>query len=127
MPLRVGIDLVVVEEISESLATHGAHYLDRVFTPGEQRDCTTPAGLDPARLAARFAVKEATMKVLRIGDHALAWTDIEVRRDPEGWVDVALAGRAAALAGEVGISDLAASLTHERGHAAAVVVAEIRS
>jgi holo-[acyl-carrier protein] synthase len=125
--LRVGIDLVVVDEIREALATHGDHYLHRVFTSGEQRDCTTPAGLDPARLAARFAVKEATMKVLRIGDHPMPWTDIEVRRAPEGWVDLELAGRAAALAAEVGISDLAASLTHERGHAAAVVVAEIHA
>ncbi len=36
--------------------------------------------MDPQRLAARFAAKEAAFKVLRVGDEAVAWTDVEVVR-----------------------------------------------
>jgi holo-[acyl-carrier protein] synthase len=126
LSLRVGLDLVSVETVRDSLDTHGRHYLDRVYSEREVADCRGPAGIDPERLAARFAAKEAAFKVLRVGDEAIAWTDVEVLRDPAGWVGLSLSGRAATLAEAAGISELALSLTHERGCAAAVVVAEIR-
>jgi holo-[acyl-carrier protein] synthase len=65
------------------------------------------------------------MKVLRARDQAVTWREIEVRRDPSGWVGLELTGRAAELATQAGITDLSLSLTHERGLASAVVVAEI--
>jgi holo-[acyl-carrier protein] synthase len=48
-----------------------------------------------------------------------------VRREPTGRVHLDLSGRAAELAEQAGITDLAVSLTHEGGFAAAVVIAEI--
>ncbi len=125
MSLRVGLDLVSVSTIADSVGTHGTHYLDRVYTPAEVADCRRGGGLDPQRLAARFAAKEATFKVLRVGDAAVAWTDVEVVRDASGWVSLSLSGSAATLAEAAGISELALSLSHEQGCAAAVVVAEI--
>jgi holo-[acyl-carrier protein] synthase len=124
MSLRVGLDLVSVETIADSLRTHGARYLDRVYSPTEVADCRTGGEIDPQRLAARFAAKEATFKVLRVGDEAVAWTDVEVVRDQSGWVSLLLSGRAGTLAEAAGISELALSLSHEQGCAAAVVVAE---
>jgi holo-[acyl-carrier protein] synthase len=126
MPVRIGIDLVSVDSVRDSISTHGGHYLQRVYNAHEVSDCSTPTAVDPERLAARFAAKEATFKVLRAGDQAVTWRDIEVRRDPSGWVELRLSGQAAALAAEAGISDFALSLSHERGIAAAVVVAEIQ-
>lgn len=123
MSLRVGADLVLVETISNSMSTHGARYLERVYTERELEDCATSDGVDPERLAARFAAKEAAMKVLRPGDRAIPWNSIEVRRDPGGWVELELAGAAAELAAETGVTELSVSLTHEGGFAAAVVVA----
>ena len=83
VPIRVGIDLVAVSGVQAALeAAHGEHYLERVYTVGELEDCRTPAGVDPERLAARFAAKEATLKVLPIGDEGFALTAIEVRRRP---------------------------------------------
>jgi holo-[acyl-carrier protein] synthase len=76
-------------------------------------------------LAARFAAKEATIKVLRPGNDAIPWTDIEVTRQASGWVELRLTGAAATLATDAGITDLALSLTHEHGTACAVVIAEI--
>lgn len=125
VPLRVGIDLVSADAVRESISAHGARYLERVYSEREVADCSTAGAVDPERLAARFAAKEATFKVLRVGDAAVPWRDVEVRRDPSGWVEVLLSGQAAALATAAGISDLALSLSHEQGLAAAVVVAEI--
>jgi holo-[acyl-carrier protein] synthase len=127
MGLRVGIDLVAVADIEASLRAHGERYLRRVFTSREVEDSRTGEQISAERLAARFAAKEAAMKTLRIGDDALSWHDIEVRREEGGWVELALHGRAAELAAAAGVIELAVSLTHEGGYASAVVVAEIRS
>jgi holo-[acyl-carrier protein] synthase len=127
MPIRVGIDLTSVTGVQDSISTHAERYLQRVYTDGELAECQTPAGLDVERLAARFAVKEAAMKVLRPSEHdAVPWTEIEVRHaDASDAVEVEFRGRAAELATQSGVGELSASLTHEAEYAAAVVVAEM--
>ena len=75
------------------------------------------------RPGGRFVAKEATIKVLRPTGHQPDWRCIEIRRDPAGFCDVHLSGGAARMARAQGISNLAVSLTHEAGMAAAVVVA----
>lgn len=127
MPIRVGIDLVATSSVQEALQAHGDRYLARVYTAREVGDCRTAAGVDAECLAARFAAKEATLKVLPASEAGLALTSIEVCRAPSGPVHVELSGRAAELAEEAGITDLALSVTHEGGFAAAVVVAELRT
>lgn len=124
MPLRVGIDLVDTGAVRDSISVHGSRYLERVYSADEVSDCTTATAVDPERLAARFAAKEAAFKVLRAGDEAVSWREVEVRRDPSGWVELLLRGQAARLAEQAGIGEMALSLSHEQGFAAAVVVAE---
>jgi phosphopantetheinyl transferase (holo-ACP synthase) len=51
---------------------------------------------------------------------------MEVLRHPGGWCSMSLSGHAADLAARAGIGELAVSLTHEDGIAAAVVVALCR-
>ncbi len=125
MASRVGIDLIAVESVEESIRTHEDRYLNRVYTRRELSDCRTGTGIDAEKLAARFAAKEATMKVLRPGAVGVPWSSIGVRRDPGCAPELELTGSAATLAGDVGINDLALSLTHDGGYAAAVVIAEI--
>jgi holo-[acyl-carrier protein] synthase len=125
MPIRVGIDLVSTDAVRASITTHGDRYLARVYSDGEVSDCARRGRIDADQLAARFAAKEATFKVLRVGDEPMAWTDVEVRREPAGWTQLALHGNAATLAERAGIVDFALSLSHEAGYAAAVVVAEV--
>lgn len=115
----MGTDLTSVPEVREAIATHGDRYLQRIYTPEELAD----AEGDPRRLAARFAAKEAVLKVLRPDDDSLPWNEIRVRRHPSGWTDLVLSGRVAARATEVGVLEWAVSLTHEGELAAAVVVA----
>jgi holo-[acyl-carrier protein] synthase len=121
--LRVGTDLVPVDHVAQSVARFGDRYLGRVYTAHELSCCRGTPSVVAAGLAARFAAKEATIKVLRPVDHQPDWRSIEIRRDPSGWCAVHLTDGAARMAEEQGISNWAVSLTHESGMAAAVVVA----
>ncbi len=121
--LRVGTDLTSVPEVRDAIAAHGDRYLRRIFAPEELED----AAGDPRRLAARFAAKEAVLKVLRPGDDPLPWKEIRVRRHPSGWTDLVLSGHAAERARAVGVEEWAVSLTHEGDLASAVVVATTRT
>jgi holo-[acyl-carrier protein] synthase len=125
--MRVGIDLVSVEAVQESISAHGERYLQRVHTEGELDACRNGSGFVLERLAGRFAAKEAAMKVLRpSAEQALPWGSIEVISQADGWVALQLSGAAAELAEEAGIEDLQLSITHEGQHACAVVVADLR-
>jgi holo-[acyl-carrier protein] synthase len=124
--IRVGSDLVSVQQVTESVARFGDRYLQRVYTEHEISSATGAPSVRAARLAARFAAKEATIKVLRPAGHQPDWRSMEVQRHAGGWCAMALSGHAATLAEQAGITDLAVSLTHEGDMAAAVVVALCR-
>lgn len=121
--MAVGVDLVHVGEVRDSLTRFGDRYLERLFSPRELADCR--ASTDPApRLAARFAAKEATIKALRVEGCQPVWTSMEVRRNAGGWCDeMALSGRAQRLATERRIGQILVTLSHEIDLAIAVVVA----
>lgn len=123
MEFRVGLDLVSVADVRRSIAEHGDSYLNRLFTAREIADCDGPPELSAARLAARYAAKEATIKVLQpaVGE-ATPWAQIEVVRAANGETSLTLSGRCATLAEEAGLDVFAVSLTHEGEYAAATVV-----
>ena len=72
----VGLDLVEIDEIRDSIQSFGERYLGRVFTPAELNEC----GTSPARLAERFAAKEAILKALQV-DGAVPMASIDTRAD----------------------------------------------
>lgn len=120
---RVGVDLTAIRDVEDSLTRQGERYLRRLFTDHEVASCEGAPGLLAESLAARFAAKEAVLKVLRpTGSHP-EWRDIEVYRHPNGACDIVLYGSAAALAENQGIDQISVSLSHEGGMAVAVVVA----
>ncbi len=125
--VRAGVDVVAVQDVAASITRFQDRYLGRVFTPRELDDCGGPAPLMAQRLAARFAAKEAAIKVLRPVEARPPWHTIEVRSLPGGWCELRLSGEAGRLAAEAGIDELDVSLTHEAETAAAVVVALVRS
>jgi holo-[acyl-carrier protein] synthase len=127
VPIRVGFDLVSVAAVEAELrAPTRDRYLARVYTEREVAECTTDRGISAERLAARFAAKEATIKVLPSSNVGFSLREIEAQRAPSGAVEMALTGTAAELARNAGIVELSVSLTHEAGMAGAVVVAEYR-
>ncbi len=125
--LRVGIDLVAVDEVAESVARFGDRYVHRIFTDHEISCCIyaddeTGTSYVMESLAARFAAKEAVLKVLRPVEVQPPWRSIELHRMAGGWSEIHLSGQASELASRAGIGELSVSLSHEANLAAAVVV-----
>ena len=121
--VRVGIDLTEIAEVEAAIARFGDRYERRLFTETERAEATGTPAVRAASLAARFAAKEATIKILHRDGVAPPWRSIEVRRGPHGQPDLHLAGDAARLAAQAGLSEWSVSLTHDGGMAAAVVAA----
>jgi holo-[acyl-carrier protein] synthase len=119
----VGIDLVMVSRIEASLARFGQRFLRRIFTDTEIAYATASPELAAARLAARFAVKEAAIKALDLADRGIGWRDIEVQREASGRCRLILHGAARAAADDAGVSELSMSISHEGDYSAAVVLA----
>ena len=124
--VRIGADLMRVESVAESLRHFGARYLRRIYTEAEISYCTHSAPEMLRRLSARFAAKEATLKVLRPRQHWLDWRSIEVIKTPGGWCELQLHGAADQLCEQAGILSLSVSLSHEADYALAVVAATVR-
>jgi holo-[acyl-carrier protein] synthase len=117
---RIGTDLFTVSDLDDSVETFGDRYLDRLFTPIE---LSQSAG-SSERLAARFAGKEAVVKLLRLpSSEALPYRDIEIASAPTGAPLVRLRGRAREAAAHQGLGRIAISLSHDSGRAFATAVA----
>lgn len=125
LSIRVGTDLCAVDQVAESMDRFGRRYLERIYTDNELAYCSQSPTQQAERLAARFAAKEATFKVLRSTGHRPEWRSIEVVRHPQGWCEIDLTGSAARLADEAGIFALAVSMSHEGDVASAVVIASV--
>jgi holo-[acyl-carrier protein] synthase len=72
-------------------------------------------------LAARFAAKEAAIKALRLANEGVSWLDIEVCKLADGDCELALHGKVAVLAGQMGVEQIALSLSHDGDYAGAFV------
>lgn len=120
---RVGIDLVDVRRIRESVGRFGDRFVRRLFSDDELTDARQGVGWSMERLAARFAAKEAAIKAFDLGEAGIGWRDIEVCRLPAGGCRLALHGAAATQAGRLGISGMALSLSQDGDYAGAVVTA----
>ncbi|MEM6331922.1 MAG: holo-ACP synthase [Planctomycetota bacterium] len=120
-----GIDLVETRRIERLIERHGPRFLERVYTLDERSYCERDGKRRIEKLAARFAAKEAVLKAMGTGlTQGIAWTEVEVTRDPLGRPGVRLSGTAAAEASARGIGGWWLSLSHIEGHAVASAVAE---
>ena len=124
MALSVGVDLVELDRIQQTVERYGERFLERVYTPDEIRLYRQRV----PELAARFAAKEAVSKALGVGlryisHQGIGWQDVEILPDALGKPIVRLSGRAQVLAQEQGLRRWAISLSHSRDQAVAFVVA----
>lgn len=120
--LAHGVDLVQISRVERVWQAHEARFLERVYTPAEQRYCLDSK--HPAvKLAGRFAVKEAVLKALGMGWRGgLEWTHIESLPDGYGRPHLTLCGACADLAAEQGLERWLVSISHSGGYAVASVV-----
>ncbi|HVR29829.1 MAG TPA: holo-ACP synthase [Thermoanaerobaculia bacterium] len=121
----VGLDLVELARLSDILDRHQRRFLNRICRPGEVlRHSGTVAFVQ--HVGGLFAAKEAVLKALGTGwGRGAAFRDVEiVRCAADQGPAVRLHDGALRRARDLGVVRVHVSITHERGHAAAVAVLE---
>ena len=113
----IGVDIIEIVRIEKAIVRWGEAFLHRVYTDAELKLYQK----SPASLAARFACKEAVMKLLGTGRRGIKWREIETLSHASGKPVVNLYGRAQSKASELGVKEIAVSLSHSREYAVATV------
>lgn len=94
MILGIGNDLVDCRRIEKTMKRFGERFLNRVFTPQEQKRMSQRVN-QTAGYAKLFAMKEATLKALGTGlAGGIIWHDVEIFREFENAPSVELSGAA---------------------------------
>ncbi len=105
----MGVDLAEIDRVRHLLGRYAERFKDRCFTDHEWAYAHRYP--DPsARLAARFAGKEAVMKSLGVGWRRVHWRDIEITGG--GMPTVNLAGTARRRAQAIGVDRVLVTITH---------------
>lgn len=80
----IGTDIIEISRIRNSIARHGSHFLNKIYTQAEQEYCLAYNDAAP-HFAARFAAKEAISKAIGTGIRdQVSWLEIEVRNQKNG-------------------------------------------
>lgn len=118
----IGVDMLEISRMERVLA-RTPNFVRRVFTEDERAYCEKTAR--PAEhYAARFAAREAVVKALGTGfANGVGFRDVSVGRDEAGRPRALLTGRAAELARELGIREIALSISHTHDVAVANAIA----
>ncbi len=115
----VGVDIIEIDRVRQSVRRFGERFLDRVYTEAEQAYCRGRA----PQLAGRFAAKEAVSKALGTGIRRIHWQNIEILPNKAGAPRVTLRGRADERFAALGLTSIEVSISHSRENAVAVAVA----
>lgn len=118
----VGVDMVNISRM-ERILGRTPRFAQRVFTAEERAYCDRTAR-PTAHYACRFAAREAVLKALGCGfSKGVSWADVSVTQDGRGRPQAVLKGRAAQIAREQGVLDVAISMSVTRDMAVANAVA----
>lgn len=118
----LGIDLVEIERIKNIVDKWGEHFLNKIFTSAEIEYCQGKSA-SYQHFAARFAAKEAAVKMLG-KTRGVGWKDIEVKRNVSGRPYLLLKNKAKLIADQMGIDKLHITISHERKMTVAQVIGE---
>ncbi len=125
MIFGIGTDIVELERISKVVERHGGRFTGYILTDSEAEEAER-RGDKIQFIAGRWAAKEAVAKALGCGlGGNCAWRDIEIIGNPSGAPRVTLSGAGAETMKRHRIARLFVSISHERGHAIAMAVAEL--
>jgi holo-[acyl-carrier protein] synthase len=117
----IGVDIIEIGRIGQSIDMLGERFLDKIFTTGERQYCSARQH-SVQHYAARFAAKEALSKALSTGwAGEFRWKDVEVMNDPSGQPRITLTGPLQeTLAG----TRILVTMSHSESHVVAVVLIE---
>ncbi|MBI3394458.1 MAG: holo-ACP synthase [Spirochaetia bacterium] len=124
MILGLGTDIIENDRIRDLLSKHGDRFLNRIFTREEVEYARSH--VDPVPyLAARFAVKEASIKALNLpGEMGVSMKEVEVAGSVFGKKKLVLHGKVKKIAEQMGARHFHLSLSHGQGMSMAVVILE---
>lgn len=100
MVVGIGIDIIEIDRIKESVDKFGDHFLNKIFTPTELEYSLSKAN-KYQHLAARFSAKEAVSKALATGwNNDFNWKNVEIFNELSGAPSVKLSGKLADYLGD---------------------------
>ena len=122
MILGVGIDLISVSKIAESVKSES--FRRKIFTPAEIESCESVANSKEC-YAGKFAAKEAFMKAIGKGIRQEVWyLQIEVLNQETGAPYIHVNGKAQRTLSDLKAERVLVSISHTEGMAVAVVLLE---
>ncbi len=120
MVIGIGIDIIEIERIKESVDEYGDHFLKKVYTKSEIKYCLSKKN-KYQHLAARFAAKEAIYKAISSNwDSELSWQDMEIINAPNGMPEVKFKGNLEKFLSNE--KSLKISMSHSRDYVACVAI-----
>lgn len=124
MVIGIGTDIVDVERIAGLWQRQGQRFAERLLSAVELVELTDKAY--PERfLAKRWAAKEAISKALGTGiSQGVSFADMTIGHTELGQPTVVLTGGALRQAQKLGIKSWHVSISDEKNHAVAFVIAE---
>ena len=126
MIVGLGIDVVEVARIRDSMERFGQAFINRILTDTETREMNGLKHGKAAFAASRWAAKEAAVKALGTGfSQGIGFQDVEIESLPSGEPKLRLHNEAAKHAESRGINNTLVSISHEKSVATAVVVMEM--
>ncbi len=115
----IGVDLVRISRMRETIERWQERFLRRVFTDQEIAYCRSRRDPVP-HFAARFAAKEAGLKALGTGLRmGITWRELEVRRERGAAPRLELSGRSREIGLARGGQRMLLALTHDGDYALA--------
>ncbi len=120
MVLGIGIDIIEIERIKESVDKFGESFLKKIYTQTEL-DYSLSRKSKYQHLAARFAAKEAIYKALSSDtDKVYSWQDIEIYNEVNGLPKVKLYGQLKDYLGTG--KELKISMSHSENYVTCVAI-----
>ncbi len=120
MIVGMGTDIALIARIRKLRPAAVA----RLLTPKEQAYCGRYADA-PARVAGRFAAKEAVLKALGTGlSDGIGWHQIEILPDAKGCPRTKFSGAARRHLGALGATRCHVSISHQGDYAVAFAILE---
>jgi len=122
MIFGIGVDVLEVKRIGETLERYGDHFIDRLLMP-EERAQLARTQRRVRFVAMRFAAKEAIVKAMGTGfSHGVWIRDVGVVQNSWGKPEVVFSERGERVRRGLGVGEGHVTLTDEAGLVVAVAV-----
>ena len=120
MVIGIGIDIIEIERIKNSIDRFGDGFLNKIYTKNELEYCLAKHN-KYQHLAARFAAKEAIYKAIATGwgKHA-TWKSMEISNEPNGMPIVKFIGKLKEFLADD--KDIKISISHSENYVTCVAI-----